>query len=174
MITDHFARCLELVLVHEGQNSDDPHDPGGRTSRGITQREYDAYCGLHKLPPNDVWYAPELLITAIYHNSYWLPWCPKLPHGLDYLYFDMSVNMGPHEATILLQRGLGVTADGHIGIVTLSEIAKDNSDNLIRTVSSERLVFYRQLRAFRYFGNGWVKRVDEVERQAIEMIRGLL
>ena len=32
-----FGKCVGLVLVSEGPNSDDPRDPGGRTSRGITQ-----------------------------------------------------------------------------------------------------------------------------------------
>ena len=41
-----------------------------------------------------------------------------MPLGVDYIYFDMAVNAGPARAAILLQRALGVTADGRIGPVT--------------------------------------------------------
>ena len=38
---DRFPTSVALTLVSEGGNDDDPRDPGGRTSRGITQNEWN-------------------------------------------------------------------------------------------------------------------------------------
>ena len=43
----NFDACVALVLASEGFNDDDPRDPGGRTSRGVTQREYDIWRRTH-------------------------------------------------------------------------------------------------------------------------------
>ena len=169
-VADNFLPCLQLVLKSEGGNDDNPRDPGGRTSRGITQTEYDCYCEINLLPKNDVWSAPEMSITAIYLTSYWEPWCPKMPIGIDYVFFDMSVNTGQHEAIVMLQRALNVTADGHIGHVTLASLYKKDPKQLVTLISLEREAFYRSLRAFRYFGKGWLNRVKAVEADALAMI----
>ena len=46
----NFEYCLPFLLAHEGGNDDDINDPGGRTSRGILQTEYDAYRKRHGKP----------------------------------------------------------------------------------------------------------------------------
>jgi lysozyme family protein len=115
MVASNFKASLALVLQSEGGNDDDPADHGGRTSRGITQREYDAWRAENKKPLMDVWSASQADINAIYREEYWDPFCDGLPKGLDYLYFDMAVNAGPNRAAILLQRALKVTDDGGLG-----------------------------------------------------------
>lgn len=114
----NFTKALAWVRESEGGNDDDPADSGGRTSRGITQREWNAYCRIVGLPASDVWKAPDGAIDDIYHRSYWNPYCPTFPPGVDYLFFDHSVLAGPVRATLALQQALGVHADGHIGVVT--------------------------------------------------------
>ena len=51
--------CYKAVRVYEGGNDDDPRDPGGRTSRGIIQREYDAWRRGQNLLTCDVWSATD-------------------------------------------------------------------------------------------------------------------
>jgi hypothetical protein len=68
MTAANFNRCLKLVLVSEGGNDDDPDDAGGRPSRGITQREYDAYRKTHSGLPSDVWKAPQSAIESDLRN----------------------------------------------------------------------------------------------------------
>ena len=46
-----FNACVQLVLQDEGGNDDDPDDPGGRTSRGIEQSEWDAWLLSHRASP---------------------------------------------------------------------------------------------------------------------------
>lgn len=166
----NWQASLKAIRLEEGGNDDDPHDPGGRTSRGIIQREYDAY-RLHKgLTKRDVWSASDAEIDDIYRLSYWQPWCPQMPAGVDLVYFDMAVNAGPHEAALILQRALHVNADGHIGIVTLGAMHQPHAGELIAAFSDGRRAYYRSLRLFRRYGRGWLNRTTAIEAKAIAMV----
>src|SRR6185312_2047049 len=145
MVASTFPRALALVLKSEGGNDDDPQDHGGRTSRGITQREYDAWLAERGLPPADVWAASDQDIQTIYHEEYWKPFCDGFPVGVDYLYFDMAVNGGPHRAAVLLQRAVGVTDDGRISPVTRQAVAAADAKQLITDYSDAKRNFYRSL-----------------------------
>lgn len=180
MTDARFAVCLPFVLKQEGGNDDDRRDPGGRTSRGITQREYDAWRQKLSVPwfsahpneilPTDVWKAPQDAIETIYYESYWLPYCPKLWPGLDLLFFDQCVNEGPVQAIKDLQRALNVAPDGHFGPVTMGAvIMTTNRAALLTRYTDLRLGFYRHLRNFPYFGKGWTRRADDAERLALSM-----
>jgi lysozyme family protein len=165
-VIDNFQKSLAFVLKDEGGNDDDPSDHGGRTSRGITQKEYDAWCLENGKKQQDVFLAPQSEIDSIYHDEYWNPWCDGLPSGTDYLYFDMSVNAGPHEATVLLQRALGVTADGRIGPVTRTAIAVSDIHTLIDNYTAQKRAFYLSLHQPRFI-KGWLNRCDNVAKNAL-------
>ncbi len=167
---ESWLQALAWVRESEGGNDDDPDDPGGRTSRGITQKEYDAYCNLKGLELGDVWSAPELFINDIYDRFYWEPYGNSFPVGIDYIWFDMAVNHGPVRATITLQRALKIADDGHIGVITRAAIARANIRHLIGMVTLRRKTFYRQIRTFRKFGAGWVKRAEFVQKNALSML----
>lgn len=168
-MTDRFPICLPYILKEEGGNSDDPHDPGGRTHEGIIQREYDAYRKSKGEPTQDVYAASDAEVGDIYQSQYWLPYCPQMPPGVDLCYFDMAVNGGPVEATKLLQRALGVADDGHIGLITLGAVQAANPIRLVGAFSDQRTAFYRSLRTFKYFGKGWLARVQTIEQAALKM-----
>lgn len=173
MVASNFDASLKLVLQSEGGNDDDPADHGGRTSRGITQREYDAWCAEHNWPGGDVWKATDSAIASIYHDEYWNPWCDSLPVGTDYLYFDMAVNSGPHEANILLQRALGVTADGRIGPITRAAVNAANPHTLIDNFTAQKVAFYRAISTHagqRKFLDGWLNRARDVHDAALKMV----
>jgi lysozyme family protein len=161
---------LKAIRQEEGGNDDDPHDSGGRTSRGIIQREYNAYRKRKGKPPRDVWLADDAEVDEIYHDSYWLPWSPRLPSGVDLMWFNMSVNAGPVRSSILLQRALGVEDDGHIGMVTLSAIEDADSAKLIHDFADQCRKYYKSLRSYRYFGKGWMNRTAHIEAKALKLI----
>ena len=169
-----FAAALKFVLQDEGGNVDDPADSGGRTSRGITQREYNAWCFLHQSPGGDVWQASDATIQAIYLQQYWFPHCDALPKGTDYLYFDMAVNMGPSQATRLLQHGLGVGVDGAFGMVTMAAAQQANVKDLIEKVSQAKVTFYKAIEQEHpqdvKFDRGWMNRVANVKIRALGMV----
>jgi lysozyme family protein len=172
MVAANFARALRLVLVDEGGLDDDPFDHGGRTAHGIIQREYDGFRARHGLPQRDVWKITPAEYTEIYHDRYWMPWCDRLPAGLDYAFFDACVNAGPVQAARTLQRPLGLRTDGHMGDVTLAAAqahAAHDVEALIGDFCAARRAFYRALAQFPRYGRGWLARVDHVERAARAM-----
>ncbi len=167
---ENFAKSLAFVLEDEGGNDDDPSDHGGRTSRGITQREYNAWRKERGLPQRDVWIAHPSEIETIYHDEYWLPYCDGLPAGTDYCFFDMAVNAGPHRAAVLLQRALGVAADGRIGPIT-RKAARQVRDfrNLIDKFTDRKRDFYIGLHQPK-FTRGWLNRCRHVRNNALTMV----
>jgi len=169
MADDRFAICLPYILKEEGGNSDDPHDPGGRTSRGIVQTEYNAYRTSKGEQQQSVYQATDEEVADIYQHQYWLPWCPSMQPGVDLCFFDMAVNSGPVQAVKLLQRALGVSADGHLGIITSTALQGSNAVKLVSNFSDQRRAFYRSLGTFKYFGVGWLNRVATIENVALKM-----
>ena len=171
---NNFEPSLKWVLEDEGGNDDDPVDRGGRTSRGITQREYDAWCLMHRSPTGDVWKATDVTIDQIYFQQYWLPVCDALPIGIDYVYFDMNVNHGSSRATKLLQQALGVDDDGHFGVVTMQAATTANPKVLIESVTEKRRGFYKAIEAHnpsqKRFDRGWMNRAAAVRTRALAMV----
>lgn len=168
---ENFDKALAFVLVDEGGNDDDPSDHGGRTSRGITQREYNAWCKEKSKPQGDVWHASNDDVAAIYREEYWGPYCDDFPVGVDYMFFDMAVNSGPYRAATLLQRALHVREDGRIGAITRAAVASANPLALVRTFSDVKRIWYRALNQPR-FTKGWLNRTNHVEANALKMIGG--
>jgi lysozyme family protein len=169
----NFAKSLALVLKSEGGNDDDPADHGGRTSRGITQSEYDAWCAEHNWATGDVWKATDDTVAKIYHQEYWNPWCPLIPIGSDYVFFDMCVNAGPHRAIVLGQRALGVKDDGRVGPVTRAafKVAMADPVKLLNAYTAAKRNFYVSLHQKRFL-SGWLNRTQQVHTAALAMIKG--
>ena len=169
MTAANFPRSLAFVLKDEGGNDDDPADHGGRTSRGVIQREFTSCLAEQGLPDKDVWTASDQQISEIYHDEYWMPYCDNFPTGIYYLYFDMAVNAGPHRAAVLLQRALGVTDDGRIGPVTRESVTKADPKKLIADYTAAKRSFYISLHQPR-FTKGWLNRCNDVQANALTMI----
>lgn len=171
----------ETNPAHWG-NGDDPDDSGGRTSRGVTQRELNAYCDIAGLKPMDVYEAPNPVIDDIYHKSYWMPYGPILPPGVDYVFVDEAVNAGPGEAAYLLQKALikmgfdlGPTgADRHIGMITSAALIKSDPAKLVQQMSEVRVAIYKNIEARiprdNKFDRGWMNRVTYCETNALTLI----
>lgn len=168
MAASSFDQSLKYVLMSEGGNDDDPADHGGRTSRGITQREYDAWRRERSKAALDVWKAPQSDIVSIYHDEYWEPLCDNLPVGVDYIVFNNNVLDGPARSTKLLQQSLGVTPDGRIGPITREAIKNANAVDLIKQLSAASATFYRGLHQPKFL-KGWLNRVASVQKNATAM-----
>jgi lysozyme family protein len=166
---ENFAASLKLVLQSEGGNDDDPADHGGRTSRGITQREYNAWRREKGLPQLDVWKAPQEDIDVIYHDEYWEPLCDTLPAGVDYIVFNNNVLDGPARSIKLLQQALGVTPDGRVGPITREAIRNAQPTVLINNLTNVSKAFYIALHQPK-FTRGWLNRVASVNKNALAMV----
>lgn len=169
---NNFDKCLAFVLKEEGGNDDDPNDHGGRTSRGITQREWDKYLLTHPGLPADVWQAPDADIRNIYHDEYWLPHAVNLPNGLDLCFFDFAVNAGPHQAIKTLQKALGCTVDGVWGPQTESAVHNDSRGipAVINSFCDARESFYKGLAQYPRYGKGWSGRNERCRKEALLMV----
>jgi lysozyme family protein len=169
-MTDRFAICLPFTLIQEGGNSYDKHDPGGRTHKGIIQREYDAYRKRNGLPLQSDYAMSDAEVSDIYFNEYWLPYCPLLSPGLDLSFFDNAVNEGPYTAIVLYQRALGVKDDGAFGPLTEAALAGKDVRAVIKRYAQTRMSFYKSLSTFKYFGHGWTNRTNTIRDQSLEMV----
>lgn len=172
MVAANFPEALRFVRREEGGNDDDPQDHGGRTSRGVIQREWDAWRGMHpeKNLPADVWAAPDAEIDAIYQAQYWNPYGDRLPAGVDLEFFDFCVNAGRQQSVKTLQRALEVPADGMMGVVTWGAIEHADVDTLLRAFAKYREQFYRALKQFPRYGKGWLARSNRCLATAEKLI----
>jgi lysozyme family protein len=174
MTATGFSAAYKRVRVYEGGNVDDPMDPGGRTSHGVTQRVYDAWRANQGQAKRDVFKSTEAERAAIYRRQYWDAVSgDKLPAGIDLVVFDGAVNSGPKQSIKWLQAALGLTADGVLGQVTLSALDDNNDhDALIASIGERRMAFLHHLSTFARFGKGWSARVANVTKAGQAMASG--
>ncbi len=165
---DRFEQCMPGLLEHEGGNDDDPRDPGGRTSRGIIQSEWDEWRKAHHGLPEDVWDAPQSQVLAIYRQKYWDALsCDALPPGIDYAVFDFGVNSGITRSAKMLQGLVGTATDGMVGPITIAATKAANSAHLIEHFCDMRLTYLKGLGHWDTFGRGWSRRVADVKRDSL-------
>ncbi|MXQ13850.1 glycoside hydrolase family 108 protein [Microvirga makkahensis] len=164
-----FEEALAFVLRQEGGFSRHPRDPGGATNHGITLETLSRARG-YPVSVGDIRALTAEEAAAIYRRFYWeAVRAEELPRGLDLALFDLAVNSGPMRAIMLLQKVLGVVADGLIGPVTLEAARRMDAVEAIRGLTRERLGFLSRLAIWPVFGGGWRRRVLDVEQEAIRL-----
>ena len=174
MTAGNWPACQARVRTHEGGNDDDPRDPGGRTSRGVIQREWTNYVAQHpgKGLPADVWKAPDYAITDIYRTRYWdKVRCDEFPSGVDYTAYDYSVNSGVGRCGKVLRRVVGLP--DNTSVVTdevLRAVAKRDAKAIIVAINDERLRFLKGLKTWPVFGAGWSRRVADVKAFSLHLV----
>lgn len=161
-----FADAMKIELVYEGGKDDDPVDPGGRTNQGIIQREYSAYRIRKGLAPRDVFLMEPAERDEIYDQQYGKKiQFDVLPPGVDLVILDGAINSGPTQSIKWVQRALGLSADGVLGMITMQRIQDyPDHDVLIHNILTRRREFLRALKTFSHFGKGWMARVDNLEK----------
>jgi len=161
---DNFQTALEAVFRHEGFFSDHPLDPGGKTRYGITYRTFR-----NLYPAGDFSKLDRPGAAQIYRDHYWVPCrCEELPAGIDLAVFDCAVNQGAPTARKILQKAAGVKADGIIGFVTLKAV-KTRPREVLTDFMARRGVRYGNLWHFVTFGLGWMRRLLDVHREALDL-----
>lgn len=169
MAVSSYDEALRRLLVHEGGYSNHPSDPGGPTNYGITIHDYRRYVK----PGATAADIKAMRVTeakAIYRAKYWdAQRCDDLPAGVDYAVFDYGVNSGIGRSKKVLQRVIGVNADGVLGPKTMAAVAAHDPKQTIVAICDERLRFLKRLRTWPVFGRGWGRRVADVEKAALAM-----
>lgn len=114
---------------------------------------------------------------AIARAFYWRPLNgASLPSGLDLIAFDFGFNAGVATAAKMLQGLIGVVQDGDIGPQTLAAIgAREQTGTvpaLIDAFADRQRAYYRDLRGFPTWGDGWLARVDWRLHAGLALARG--
>jgi lysozyme family protein len=170
-VQDNFQRCLSLVLKSEGGFVNNAHDPGGATNKGITQAVYDGWRIRQKQFRQSVRNISDAEVQGIYRVQFWDPiHGDDLPAGVDYATFDAVVNSGPVQGAKWLQRAVKVSADGHIGVLTLAAVNDNSARDVITTVCDQRLTFMHRLKQWFVFGRGWSNRMKLVLSNSLSMV----
>ncbi len=175
-----FETALEHVLEIEGGFTDDPHDPGGPTNKGITLATLAAWRGisLSKANTSELLNALKTIspdeVRAIYRQKYWLPAsCSAVPDPVAFIHFDAAVNHGVTGAARLLQQAVEADVDGEIGPQTLKKVQAMVLSRLLERYADARRRKYRSLPHFWRFGRGWLRRVDTTVSRASSLARNL-
>ena len=149
-----FNNAVNIVLKHEGGHVNDDRDPGGETKFGISKRSY---------PNEDIKNLTKARAREIYFDDYWVKMkCDEMPPQCRLLLFDGAVNHGVGFMSLILQRALGVTADGVIGPVTIGAAKNISADRLAIRLAQARAQIYRKNRNFFVYGRGWLNRLVDV------------
>ena len=163
-----FAEALAHVLEMEGGYTDDLHDPGGPTNRGVTLATYAAWkrvpltAQTRETLKAELRRIPDDAVRDIYFQRYWRPaFCAEMTPALALFHFDASVNHGVTGAMRLLQRAVGTDADGEIGPNTRAAIERLSTEEILVRYADVRRQRYRALPHFWRFGRGWLARVDK-------------
>jgi hypothetical protein len=165
-----FEACMPFNFKAEGGYSDNPADPSGPINFGITLATLKAYKGDPGLTAEDVKTLTPAIATEIYRTEYWNKMqCGSLPDGLDLEVFDFGVNAGPAEAVKMLQKVVGVIADGSMGPLTLAAVGERRPKDVISQYSQARLAFYKGLN-HPEFEPGWTMRVNLIQAAALKML----
>jgi lysozyme family protein len=110
-------------------------------------------------------------VKPLYKKDYWdAVRGDDLPAGVDYAVFDFAINAGPTAARKMIQKALGVTADGSIGPATMKAIQEAEGKDLLDKFSHSKEAFYKSLPTFSTYGKGWLKRVADVQTSASTML----
>lgn len=152
----HFEFAIAVVLLHEGGYVDHPADPGGETNFGITKRDF---------PHLDIRGLTREQAAAIYRDHYWKPIYDKITSPwVAAKVFDMAVNMGGRQAAQLVQRAVGVVADGIFGPVTVAAVNALDEAACLAAIKEQQAGFYRMLanrrQSMQVFLKGWLARAE--------------
>lgn len=154
MAKSNFKKALAVTAKWEGGWSDHPDDPGGKTYKGVTQKNYNYWRKKWGKSTQSVRNLTEGEWARIYHDGYWANEinCEGLFPGVDLATFDAKVNSGPSRGNKWLLASL------------------DKNDNHVQTVKNickRRLSFMQSLRIWKTFGKGWSRRVADIKAKGI-------
>lgn len=168
---DAFDRALAIILRHEGGFVNHPKDPGGMTNLGVTKNTWEAFTG-RAASEAEMRALTVEKVRPLYRSRYWdAVRCDDLPAPLALCVFDFAVNAGPARGARYLQKAVGAAQDGAIGPATIAAVqtfvARNGVPAAVEAYQGARADYYRQLATFGTFGKGWLRRVDEVEAEAL-------
>jgi lysozyme family protein len=161
-----FDRAFEIVVGVEGGFSKDPSDPGNWTGgkRGVGTLNGTKYgISAATYPHEDIETLTPSRAKALYMRDFWMAAnCDEFPWPLNLVLFDGAVQHDPQDAKELLQKAVGVKADGKIGPATKAAVSRLSSMEAAVRLLRVRLEYYQSLSLFYRYGDGWKNRLFRV------------
>lgn len=170
----YFSKAIPIILKHEGGFVSHPDDPGGSTNKGITMGTFKRYAmSLLAIEPTleNLKNLTDEQAAVIYQEAFW----NKMngdninSQSLATLIFDCFVNMG-RNGIKLLQREIGVVADGELGPKTLAVLNQSAPAVVFEGLKDARVKFYNSLVVrkpeLKVFLNGWLNRVKSFKYES--------
>lgn len=168
-----FNEAAALVLDVESGFQNNPHDDGNWTGgkRGLGELK-GTNCGISakSYPNEDIRNMTPERARFLYRRDYWdFIRGDDLPYPIALVTFDAGINCGIVTAAHWLQASLGVTVDGRVGPQTIAA-AKTAHDPLkiAAAISRRRVLYSIGLHNFPEFGEGWIQRMFDMYREAVE------
>ena len=170
----NFVKCVERTLKWEGGFVDNPNDPGGRTNKGITQKEYDRYRQEKAEATQDVKDISDDEVVEIYYNNYYLQVHSELFEAdikVQWKVFDIGVNMGVSRAMRFVQTIIGTVPDGQFGPNSQMKLAAYKLNSNWSSLMMQSLVNlqtqkYKDLATnnpkLQVFLKGWLRRAADI------------
>lgn len=139
-------------------------DPGGATNWGVTLARLSEWRG-YRCTPAEVYAMPYDEAEAIFRTGYWHALrCDDLPRGVDLMVADHSFNAGTGTSAKLLQRLVGVDADGIIGPLTIRATTEAAlTGGLLAGLRDAQRADYQTKADFPQFGAEWIGRPDAAD-----------
>src|SRR5246127_5934481 len=127
-MSSSFDAAFAALMQNAGGFSNNPNDPGGATMWGVTEKVARAHGYSGAMAD-----LPQETARSIAQAEYWTPvHGDDLDPRLAFQLLDCAYNSAAVQAVKLLQRAVGVTADGVFGNGTLAAVcAYPSTDKLI-------------------------------------------
>ena len=166
-----FDLAFDYLMGDEGGYSDNPHDPGGATNWGVTQRSLDAFHGRHETElPTNVKDLTKDQAKEIYRIQWWSPQFDKIKdERIAIKIFSHHVNTDdgafPSRAVKLAQEAVNeypspgtLVEDGVIGPKTLDALNTFTYWEFAPRFKHQLEAWYVSLNN-PYFLRGWLVRI---------------
>ena len=158
-----FDKAFDRLIGHEGGYSTDRKDPGNWTGGKVglgTLKGTKYGIAANTYPSLDIKNLTLAQAKEIYKKDWWDKLGANGLHSaIVFQLWDFAINAGKKRAIMELQQSVGVTVDGAIGPKTIAAVNAHDLNDVILTLTAERLTFYTSLSTFSTYGKGWVNRV---------------
>lgn len=160
-----FDEAFKRLIGHEGGYSTDRRDPGNWTGGRVgvgTLKGTKFGLAANTYPNLDIKNLTLAQAKAIYKKDWWDKLGADGMHSaIVFQLWDFAINAGRSRAIKELQQAVGVSADGIIGPQTLAAVNSHDLNDVILSLTAERLKFYTSLSTFKTYGKGWTNRVAD-------------
>lgn len=160
-----FDEAFKRLIGHEGGYSTDRRDPGNWTGGRVgvgTLKGTKFGLAANTYPNLDIKNLTLAQAKEIYKKDWWDKLGADGMHSaIVFQLWDFAINAGKSRVIKELQQAVGVPADGIIGPQTLAAVNSHDLNDVILSLTAERLKFYTSLSTFKTYGKGWTNRVAD-------------